>query len=59
LAEDSFALGIVVGLLLGLFVGLPAGYVLAQTLRPKEGDGVVALERDAEGRITAIVEKHL
>ena len=58
LAEDSFALGVVVGLLVGLFVGLPAGYVIAQAIKPKE-DSVVSLERDSSGRITAILEKKL
>lgn len=57
LAEDNFALGVIVGLLIGLFVGIPAAYVLAQTIKPK-GE-VVTLERDDSGRIMAIVEKQL
>jgi hypothetical protein len=58
LAEDSFALGFIAGLLAGLFIGLPAGWCIAQALKPKEGS-VVTLNRDAEGRIIDIVEKQL
>jgi len=55
--KDSFALGFIAGLLVGIFVGLPVGWVIAQSVKPK-GE-VVTLERDAEGRVTAIVEKQL
>jgi len=56
--KDDFALGFVAGLLLGIFVGIPVSWVVAQALKPKE-DSLVTLERDSEGKITAIVEKHI
>jgi len=56
--KDSFALGFIAGLLAGLFIGLPAGWCIAQAVKPKE-DSVVSLERDSSGRITAILEKKL
>jgi len=55
--KDGFALGFIAGLLAGLFIGLPTGWCIAQAVKPK-GE-VVTLERDAEGRVTAIVEKQL
>jgi len=58
MADEGFALGLIAGLLVGIFIGLPAGWVLAQALKPKQGS-VVTLDRDETGRITAIVEKQL
>jgi hypothetical protein len=57
LAETDFALGFIAGLLVGILVGLPAGWVVVQMFR-SNGD-IVALERDSNGNITAIVEKQL
>ena len=58
MADQDFALGLIAGLIIGIFVGLPCGYVIAQALKPKE-DSIVSLERDVEGRITAIIEKSI
>ena len=55
--KDSFALGFIAGLLVGILVGIPVSWIIAQSVKPK-GE-VVTLERDAEGRVTAIVEKQL
>lgn len=57
-ADEGFATGFIAGILVGIFVGLPAGWCIAQALKPKT-DSVVTLERDVAGRITAIVEKQL
>jgi hypothetical protein len=57
-AEDSLAVGILIGLIIGLFGGIPIGWMIAQAVKPKE-DSVVMLGRDAEGRIIDIVEKSL
>ena len=58
MAEDSFAVGIIIGLAIGLLGGIPIGWIIAQAIKPKE-DSVVSLERDSSGRITAILEKKL
>jgi len=57
-ADEGFATGFIAGILVGVLVGLPAGWCIAQALKPKT-DSLVTLERDETGRITSIMEKQL
>jgi hypothetical protein len=55
---DEFASGIAIGLLIGVLAGIPLGWIIAQ-YAGGAGDSIVALERDANGNISAIVEKQI
>lgn len=46
-------IGIVIGLIIGIPLGVCIGWLIAQTLKPKEPSSIV-FDRDSEGRISAI-----
>jgi len=46
-------IGIVIGLLIGIPLGVCLGWLIAQTLKPKEPASVI-FDRDKENRIVAI-----